>query len=215
MPYLVGLSVSDGSAVRKQFDPEIARELHAKITLLTSISTEDRAAIPRVLRVSERRRGGIPDVIGWNIGPFIICERLRDILEELEPGRHDFLPIEIRSEDRGVDEKIFGTYYLILCPIRLDAVIIDETSFDKGVGREGYVLSGGGISTLKEGVCALNKMVIEGHHFWQLPSDFGSTSNYPNHSETGYFCSDELWSRFKSEKMDGWTIEKKCVVRNI
>lgn len=212
MPYLIHSNSSDSGSINREFDPEIDGRLDARLSVGTSITEEQRAAIPRILRIEERRRGGVPAIIGWSIGPFIICERLRDILEELEPGRHDFVPIEVRSLEPGPDEKVFGTYYLIVCPVRLDAVIIEETTFTKGFGREGYERSAR-IDTDDDGQCVLDQDVIEGHHFWQLPEGFGSTPDHPTYSVAGYFCSDELWRRIRAEKMDGWAAEKKCIAK--
>ncbi|OLF53564.1 hypothetical protein BTN82_16020 [Pseudomonas chlororaphis] len=211
MPYLIGADSSSGSAFGRAFDPRIEGRLRAMIIMGDPLSPESRAAIPRVLRVTERQGGGIPAVIGWDIGPFLVSPRLRDILEELEPGRHDFVPIEVRSETRGPDEVFYGMYYLMVELIGLDAVVIEQTSFIKGVGQEGYEQTAR-FDPEASGTCALDARVIEGHHFWKLPRDFGKTAKHPDRLVTGYFCSDELWARIEEERLDGWEVQKTCAL---
>ncbi|WP_330208325.1 imm11 family protein [Pseudomonas sp. Z13] len=213
MAYLVGLTSKPGQSVGKIFEPEIEGRLRAMIVMGDQLTRELRAAIPRVLRVTELEGGGVPQIIGWNIGPFLICQRLRDILEELEPGRHDFFPLEVRSFKQDADEKTYGTYYLIIGLVGLDAVVVEKTTFTKGAGREGYERSAR-FDHDKSAVCTLDARIIEGHHFWKLPRSFGQTVNHPDRLVTGYFCSDRLWSRIEEEHMTGWDIIKKCVVVN-
>lgn len=211
MPYLIGAASGPGTAFSRAFDPKIEGPLRAMIIMGDPLSPESRASIPKVLRVTERRIGGIPEIIGWDIGPFLFCQRLRDMLEELEPGRHDFLPIEVRSEAQGEGEIFYGTYYLIVELVSLDAVVIEQTSFTKGEGRDGYEQSAR-FDPETTGACALDARVIQGHHFWKLPRDFGKTPSHPDRLVTGYFCSDELWARIQKEKLQGWEVQKECVV---
>ncbi len=187
--------------------------MFALISLGKPLTPELRAAIPGVLRVTELQGGGIPGVIGWSIGPFVICQRLRDILEELEPGRHDFFPLELRGFKQGAQEKKYGTYYLIIGLVGVDAVVVEQTTFIKGFGREGYERSPH-FDHEKTAVCTLDARIIAGHHFWTLPRDFGKTPDHPDRSVTGYFCSDELWSRIEQENIEGWEILRKCAVIN-
>jgi hypothetical protein len=209
MPYIIGASVTGG--VSKDFEPEIDRRLMA-VVAISKPTLEERDAIPRTLRIGRPKGKELSAIFGWMSGPFIVSSRLRDILEELEPGRHDFLPIAVNTEREFQGTTDHGTYYLILSPPRLDAVIVEETDFAKGYGREGFEKSGGTISHLKEHACVLNSEVIEGHHFWQLPEDFGARPENPFSGRTAYFCSDELWRRIRAEKMKGWDIEKVCRV---
>lgn len=213
MPYLIGADSRPGTAFSRTFDPQIEGRLRGMIIMGGDITSEMRASIPRVVRVTELKDGGVPEIIAWDIGPFIVCERLRDILEELEPGRHDFLPVEVRSEARGAQEKSYGTYYLIVGLVSLNAVVIEQTAFTKGFGREGYELSAR-FDPEDSGPCVLDARVIAGHHFWQLPADYGQTQTHPDRFITGFFCSNELWKRIEAEGMRGLEIRKKCVLAN-
>lgn len=210
MSYLISIAAG-GSSVSKEFDPPLDFGLKIKIGEGLSLTEEEKMAMPKVLRVTQRSRGGVPAIIGWNIGPFIVCETLKNKLEKLEPGRHRFLPLEIWGMKRSRQNHCYGTYYWIISIPRLDAVVVDETNFSKGLGRVGFELSAGSISHSKDGVCVLNSDVTKGHHLWQLPKGFGSSADYPNQSRSGFFCSDELRDFIKSERMDGWDFVKKCV----
>lgn len=210
MAYILAVD-SGESAVSQDFDPPVGIRLKAKITLGLPLTEEEQAAVPKVLRVSQRRRGGIPAILGWITGPFIVCELLKEKLESLEPGIHSFMPIEIFSAGQHEQEKSYGIYYWILSPPRLNAVIIEETTFTKGVGRAGYELSGGRISSSAADICVVDGDVIAGHHLWQLPSDFGATKAHPDNAWVAYFCSDELRDFIKSNHLDGWDFIKKCV----
>lgn len=210
MSYLVMVS-SGASAVGREFDPPISIRLKTKIDRGLELTDEEQAGVPRVLRVAQRKGGGIPAILGWLAGPFIVCESLKDKLESLEPGRHRFLPLEIWGLENSHRDQCYGIYYWIVSPPRLDAVIVEETTFAKGYGRTGYELSGGQISSAADGVCVLDGNIVAGHHFWQLPSDFGATKQYPEHSSNEFFCSDALRDFVASERMGGWNFAKKCI----
>lgn len=170
-----------------------------------------REKIPRVLRVDERPvTGGIPSIIGWNIGPFLICQKLKDIIEELEPGRHDFLSIDLKGIDRNIDEIDYGTYYLIVCPVFLESILIEKTRFTKGMGEVGREASAGAISSRDNSPCVLDGNVIAGHHFWRQSPSIARTKNNPGRRGVVYFCSDVLQERITSEGMDGWGFIKYC-----
>lgn len=213
MAYLIESTSEPGKVVGQVFDPKIDGRLFALIGLGEQLTPELRDAIPGILRVTEFEEGGIPEIIGWNIGPYVISQRLRDILEELEPGRHDFFPIEVRNFEQGSNEKKYGTYYLIIGLVSLDAVVVEQTAFTKGFGREGYERSAR-FDCEGSAVCTLDARIIEGHHLWTLPRNFGQTAEHPDRHVTGYFCSDELWNRIEEERITGWEIIKKCVVVN-
>lgn len=210
MPYIVHLN--SASSVSKEFEPEIDGRLKASLSR-RALSSEERAAIPRTLIIGTRGKGAVPAIIGWSVGPFLVCQRLRDLLEELEPGRHDFVPIKINSKTPISGKTDHGIYFLILFPPRLDAVVIDETAFTKGFGREGFEKSAGHIFDDDEKPCVLEGSVIEGHHLWQLPENFGHDPDYPGSGYNAYFCSDELWRRIEAGSLDGWDTKKRCIVK--
>ena len=68
------------------FEPKIDGRLMAVIAI-SEPTPEERDAIPRTLRIGRPKGKELPAILVWLPGPFIVCPRLRDILEELEPGR--------------------------------------------------------------------------------------------------------------------------------
>jgi hypothetical protein len=130
-----------------------------------------------------------PEVPAWQFGPFVVCGvYVRDIIEELEPGVQEFSPIELISDD---GKRSLGTYFLILPPPQLDALIKEKTEFDSS-------------RMLKpRGACVLDARAIRGHHFWRAERPLNLT----------YFCSDELGDRLKAEKLDGWDLRHRCTAQ--
>jgi hypothetical protein len=132
--------------------------------------------------------------MGWDGGPWIISERLRDKLEELEPGAHKFLPLEVMQDD---DSKRYGTYHLILLTTSLDAIIFEKTKFHEGYGEDAAKASGYSIGAFSPDI-HLKKNVIMGHHMWR---GVGKMSFH-------HFCSDELGDFVIQKKMEGWDLTK-------
>ena len=134
MPYVIEIPL-DGPSVLKEFEPkpEDRLEFMRSVTKPTKLESEEIASIPRTLIVGEPKKGAFPDILGWNLGPWIVSPRLRKTIETLEPDVHDFVPILVKGEDGNSD---YGTYYLILLTQALDAVIYEETEFSAGIGVE-------------------------------------------------------------------------------
>jgi hypothetical protein len=99
----------------------------------------------------------------------------------------NFSPIELLTKD-GRNSR--ATYFLILPPPTIDAIIRDRTEFWG--------------SLLKfPGRCVLDGAAIRGRHFWRAPSPL----------ELSYFCSDDLGERLKAERLDGWDLRHRCDVQ--
>jgi hypothetical protein len=150
------------------------------------LTQEGRIAIPRQVRVGKPRRGSMPHILGWSVGPWIISERVREIMEDLEPGNQEFMPVDLISEKH---REYIASYFLILPPPSIDAVIRQESEFTSA-------------DTLRrDGRCVLRAEVIRGHHFWR--------GQRPMHLT--YFCSDKLGDRIMAEKLDGWCFDHRCL----
>jgi hypothetical protein len=117
-----------------------------------------------------------------------VSSRVHDLIEELEPGIQGFSPIGLLSKD---GKKSRGTYFLILPPPKLNAIVNEQTEFDSS-------------SILRpRGRCVLDADAIRGHHFWRGEVPL----------QTTYFCSDDLANRLKAEKLDGWDLRHYCAVQ--
>ena len=204
MPYIIDVSVNDGSSTRQEFEPLIDGKLKARIALGYAISEVERSQIPSTLVVTPKAHWKqLPDVFGWNNSPFIISPRLREMIEGLEPDVHTFHSIDIRTDKKWKDLVQHGAYFLLLNIPKLDAIVPEKTAFSKGIGVDAMKTSVGvaGIN-LAPPPCTLRKKVIEGHHLWQLPDGWSPK----------FFCSDELWHHYQEANMLGWETYHNCAV---
>jgi hypothetical protein len=175
--WLTATSSSPGGTVSQEYVPNLytSEKLEdlrfaSRIGGVDSLSPIERDRIPKTLLVGRTGSGKVPGILGWSLGPFIVNQRVRDILEELEPGDQTFHPITIKARDgkkiEGVDEL---TYYIVLQPPVLDCIDFDGTTWgDHGTGKTAFekyqILSIGRNDTI-----ALRKPIISGHHFWRAP----------------------------------------------
>ncbi|MCF7767536.1 imm11 family protein [Achromobacter pulmonis] len=206
MPYLIGMPPF---GVSTQFVPQIDRQLLAKLCLFDDLSDEDLARIPRQIRLTLRGAGRVPAILGWDGGPFAVSARVRELMESLEPDTHRFQPIDVETMTTGRKRRPFRTYHLLVCPPRVDAVIIEKTEFARGMGQAGYEASNG-FSYLKGTPLVLDQAAIENRCFWRLPRQFGVRPTHPHSGISGYFCSDELWRALRAERLHGWETRRRC-----
>ncbi|MCG8562969.1 MAG: hypothetical protein MI824_24475 [Hyphomicrobiales bacterium] len=205
MPYIVEAGGEDDRSVDREFFPEVSRQFQARLCVPNTLTDEDRKSMPHTLLVGKPRRGGVPDVIGWSTGNFIVSQTVRDLIEELEPGIQEFVPLSARSKD-GVQiagKTDHGTYYLILYPPQLDCVVIEETDFKRGRGYKGFVGNRPPISLWPGNQCTLSASVIVNHHFWRGVEPF----------EFYYFCSDEFHNAFVKKNLEGLCFPLKCKMK--
>jgi hypothetical protein len=186
MPYLLSGSSSDSRSVHKEFDPEITPDHWRQLAGAPRfpLTPEGRAGIPKRLRILRGpSHGPMPHILGWSTGPWIVSPRVRDLIEELEPGVQQFSPLELARKSG----KEVGTYFLLLPPVRLDAVVPEKS--DLSDGRPIFM-----------GRLVLDADMIRGHHLWRGEGPLVFK----------YFCSDELRDRLKNEKLDGWDLRRRC-----
>lgn len=147
------------------------------------------------------KKGDLPDMFDakrvWTVSP-----KVKNIIEELEPGIHTFIPVEpvVRRSGRR-----FGTYYLLYVGQVIDAVIIEESAFRDGEGRAGFNEA----PVLTRAV--LNGPLIEGKHLWR--GGLGKWGGGGDPFWSYRFCSEELKRRLEQAKAEGWLFEP-CEVRS-
>lgn len=191
-------SPADGSAVSKEFEPRLDKVLAAGIALGHALSSEEIATIPRLLWIGRPDDSKVPDIIGWSSGPFMISNRIKSWLDELEPGVQTFVPVEVRSKHHIAGSTEHGTYHMIVGMPTLDAIVSEGTEFTEGV----IGIAGSPVKLLSSGhadACFADPAVVEGHHLWRLPK--------PNVSS--YMCSEEFWHRLWTNKIRGWEAHKR------
>ncbi len=147
------------------------------------------AMTPDPYFVKPPRSGGMPEIFGENLGVWTVKKNVKNIIEELEPGVHTFIPINLRV--RGT-EKDFGQYYLLYVGQVIDAVVIDETDFRDGHGRAGFEKAS--ILNRLVGDTVLDGELIAGRHLWRG----GVGRIFPQKSDPF----DKR--RLKAGKVEGW-----------
>lgn len=193
MPYYLEVGRDDDVSVRKDFEPDLPMEQRRPITKGELLTQAQKNAIPRTLLVSRMERRDLPDILGWVMGPWIVSPRLKNKIEELEPGVHEFIPLHVMHEDDGRD---FGTYYLILLTQALDAVDFDNTDFAMGRGRAAAKSSAYFMTFEWGGQCTLKEEACQGHHLWRGADGM----------RLRYFCSDELGEYVQRNGLLGWDL---------
>lgn len=141
------------------------------------------------------------DVFGNNIGPWLVNQMIMEKLEELEPSVHEFLPVDVVSEDRQVE---FGRYCYVVISQKIDALDYDRTQFVGGTGYEAGVRNKF-ITRTQTSRCpfpiVLKQSIIAGKHLWRGP----------DRQDIYYYCSDELQQFCLDNKLTGWDFEKVAV----
>lgn len=200
-----------------------------------ALTPEQQAQLPTVVRAAKPRSKGIPDVL--HVHAPVISRRLRTIIEELEPGRHDFYPIRIECNG---SRKEIGEYFILHLRQFPDVIDFENTLFVSPEGASGehrYGLEAAKpthfhmakivwkkrVPTEHDGhLIAFKPGALDGLHLWRgtvgLYEDrwevARGTPKYPELTmyhdplEDLVFASDELVSRMKQEKIFGWDARK-------
>ncbi|WP_428696759.1 imm11 family protein [Stappia sp.] len=192
------------------FEPEIDERTQARLSG-DMLSDAEIAALPRQPRmIIEARFGGttgIPAVFGFLAALLFITPKIRDLLENLEPGVHRFLPIDLHSTVEIAGRTEHGEHYILLPPPLVDCLVVAETDFWMGYGIEGWIqgengIGGGGLSPTEGKRCTLRRSEIEGRHLWR--TKVGESSEYT--------CSDRFWDAVRDEVMI-WAPRTRCLLK--
>lgn len=197
MPYVISGNIASTRIVVTERTQEFFFQYYAKLGLGLPLTPELLALTPDPYFVTPPRKGGMPAIFGENLGVWTVNDQVKQIIEELEPGIHTFIPVNLRVRDKETD---YGQYYLLYIGQAIDAIVIDETNFRDGFGREGFqkswVLNG------LVGPTVLDPKLIEGRHLWR--GGIGKIGGGGDPFYRYLFCSDELKKRIKSAKLEGW-----------
>jgi hypothetical protein len=201
MPYFLQRPITEKNLVLyMDFEPEIDGRLKSRLAMGRPLSGAEIDRIPRTLRVTEFPSVDWPEIMGWLNGPFVLCAQLRDKIEELEPGRHGFISLEVYSAKTSrKDREIRHLLYLTQV---VDAVALEGTKFRHGFGQQAAETSG--FNLYEDGPCVLKQSAVEGRHLWR---GAGPGGRWPD-----YFCSDELGDFIKERSIRGWNMVR-CEIR--
>jgi hypothetical protein len=114
----------------------------------------------------------VPDILPW----FAVSPRFRDLVEQFEPGVHQFLPVEIYKKRTGAP---VATYYWFVVCQRIDSVDRAHTTFDWQAPKDepeaghwsAHIFKTEPLEMIKiEGAkLVFNNSQVAGHHIWNDP----------------------------------------------
>ena len=127
----------------------------------------------------------LPDAI-YGRGMLLVSERIKSIIERIEPGTHQFFPIDVfYKSNKGLAAKM---YFLNICT-RLDSVDHDLTTAKMGNTMWRPDLSGELVFNLDQ---------IGNHHLW-----------HDKHVYNGRMISDELYNALIQQGISGLVFNKR------
>jgi hypothetical protein len=120
-----------------------------------------------------------------------VSEGVKDVIEELEPGLHDFAPMEIRYGTRDSNESF--QYFALRINQSFDAIDYEKSDMDVIVQQ-----NGNRILEKKTGVPVIMKPELTaGKHLWVYHK---------------VYCSDELHDALTARGLTaGWKFERQLV----
>lgn len=156
MAYHVGLMYQEHSTPMFEFDEPWPRET-PRFGFSATWFLDDTVVIPARARQKDKKK--IHDIFPM---PSInaVSQRFRDLVEEYDPGVHQFFPLALRRKD---DTPIEMPYYVFNCGRRLEALLVRQSNLRwiiREHSGEPYVDR----DTRKEWV--LSRPAIGGHHIW-------------------------------------------------
>lgn len=113
----------------------------------------------------------VPDILPW----FIVSPRFRDLVEQFEPGVHQFVPVDIYKKRTGAP--VMTYYWFIVCQ-RIDSVDREHTTYkwqldytgkegfwtDQIMNKETYEFT-----PVPDAKLIFSKQLIGNHHIWNDP----------------------------------------------
>jgi hypothetical protein len=203
VPYVISGSVNSNRIVNIERTLDFSKTFYQPIARGEELTPGLLALKPDPYFVKGPAAGGMPEIFGEGL-VWTIKEDVKRIIEELEPDVHTFIPVRLRVRE---SDKDWGQYFLLYPGQAIDAVVIDETDFAEGKGREGFAKS----STLSSfGNTVLDSELIAGRHLWRgARGQLGRSVPFSNY----LFCSDELAKRIKGAGIEGWRM-RRCKLKN-
>jgi hypothetical protein len=130
------------------------------------------------------RNRKLPDA-KFSRGMLLVSDRLKNIIEEFEPGRHQFFPIDVLFKSGELAKKM---HFLNICT-RLDSVDRELTTskLDYSIWRPDL-----------GGQLVFNLDQVGKHHLW-----------HDRHIHNGTYASDKLHDAIRSQQISGLVFSKR------
>ncbi|WP_067217518.1 imm11 family protein [Stappia indica] len=144
----------------------------------------DPTKIPVSAQQTTKKR--VPDVFPMP-GCNAVSQRFKDLVEQFEPGIHQFFPLKLRRKSGFSIEQ---NYYVFNCMTSVDTVLVKESRFRWGRFEE---IDKPRIDIDREKDIVLSRMAIETRHLWK--------GLYLQPIGSGVFCSDAFEKALKKKKI--------------
>ncbi|WP_299472556.1 DUF1629 domain-containing protein [uncultured Roseibium sp.] len=121
-------------------------------------------------------------------GKYAVSSSARDILEDLEPGKHQFIPVVLCRKNGELFE---GDHFVLHVCSAVDAIVPEQSevyAITTASGRQSLRLA-----KVRPSL-AVQKNKLKDRHFWTGNKSFN----------INFFCSDEFFKRAKSAKLKGF-----------
>jgi len=146
--------------------------------------------MPRRLRLTRGKT--MYDWLDLRGGGTLVSSRIRDAVEELDPGRHQFFPVVVEDK-KGAAQP--GDFFVFNVVGRIDSIIEDRSNL-KATGR-GDVANWIYERRVGPWQCALDAAVIGGRACW-----------VEHRFAQGWFISDRLAALLRERKLNGFDLDQ-------
>lgn len=197
MPYVISGTTASTRIVGVERTKDFYFSYYAPMARGEPLTADLIAKTPNPYYVFPPGRGEIPDIFGEKLGVWTVKDNVKQIIEFLEPNVHTFIPVNLRV--RGSDHD-YGQYYLLYVGKAVDAVVIDDTDFLAGHGREGFQKSW--VLKRHGGSIVLEENFIFGLHLWR--GGIGKRGGGGDPFAAYLFCSDEMKRKIVDANIEGW-----------
>jgi hypothetical protein len=128
--------------------------------------------------------------------PAALSTRLKDLIESIEPGVHQFAPVEVLHKDGSPYGETFWFYNILtvidaINPVKGGVYKQPRSNFDKDPDAFVWTIKSGG-----DGFLAVYKDRVAGRAMWLDKRFYGA-----------HFFSDALLEGMRAQEMEGWEVE--------
>jgi hypothetical protein len=123
-----------------------------------------------------------------------VSQEVNDIVERLEPGVHQFLPVTLRNGKRG--QTLEMPYYHMIVLTKIEAIDVDRSE-SLTYGRLGKRPPAASVGFSFNPHVAIDAAAVQGHHLWRDPW-----------MTMRFFMSDALFDALAKAKLKGFTSTK-------
>ena len=146
--------------------------------------------VPRRLRLTKGKK--MYDWLTLRGGGTLVSSRLKEVVEELDPGRHQFFPVVVEDKKGAVQP---GDFFIFNVVGRIESIIEDRSNF-KASGR-GDIKNWGYERRVGPWQCVLDAAVIGGRACW-IEHRYGGC----------WFISDGLATSLQERKLNGFYLDR-------